>query len=83
MYRFLDGVGKYGTDRHGPDDCKIRHLGFPCLLHKARYIHAEYVQRFAFPCQQYLHYRTTILWLFEHCPSCFVFVLTIRAVDLH
>ena len=31
---FLDGVGKYGTDRHGPDDCKIRHLGF----------HASYIR---------------------------------------
>ena len=57
-------------------------MRFAGSLHKARKTQAKYVQFIAFPRQQHLHNLTTILRLFVHCPSCFLFVLANRAVNL-
>jgi len=59
--RLWDNVGKYGRARQATDDNIIRRMRFACLMPKATNTHSEYVILIAFPLQQWLHKRTSIL----------------------
>jgi hypothetical protein len=64
-------VGKYGTARQATDYNIIRRMRFACRITKATDIHSEYVIFIAFPRQQWLRKRVSVLCLYVHCPSCY------------
>jgi len=67
--RFWDNVEKYGRAGHSTDD-NIRPLRFACWITKATDTHSEYVILFAFPQQQWLYERASVVHLYFCCPSC-------------
>jgi hypothetical protein len=52
---------KYGRTRHATDDNTILRMRFACWITKAKHMHSEYVTRIAFPRQQWLCERASIL----------------------
>jgi hypothetical protein len=54
-------VGKYGTAGQATDDSIIRRMRFACRITKAADTHSEYVTYFAFPRQQCLRERASML----------------------
>jgi hypothetical protein len=54
-------VEKYGTARQATDDNKIRRMRFACWITKATDTHSEYVILTAFPWQQWLLERASML----------------------
>jgi hypothetical protein len=54
-------VEKYGTAGQAIDDNVIRRVRFACSISKATNTHAQYVILTAFPLQQWLHERASIL----------------------
>jgi hypothetical protein len=54
-------VEKYGTARQATGDNIIRHMRFACWITKATDTHSEYVILIAFPQQNLLSERATIL----------------------
>jgi hypothetical protein len=54
-------VEKYGTDRQATDDNIIRRMRFACWITKATDTHSQYVILIAFPRQQSLRERASIL----------------------
>jgi hypothetical protein len=66
--RLWDNVKKYGTARQATDDNIIRRMRFACWINKVTDVHSEYTTLIAFPRQQWLSERTTILRYY----ACFV-----------
>jgi hypothetical protein len=70
-------VEKYGTAGQATDDNKIRRMRFPCWINKATFTQSGYVTGIAFPLQQWLSERTsmlryiTLLVLFPAVVGCF------------
>ena len=60
-YRLSDNVEKYGTARQATDDNIIRRMRFACWITKATDTHSEYVILIAFPRQQWLCKRASML----------------------
>jgi hypothetical protein len=60
-YRLWDNVEKYGTARHATDDNIIRRMRFACWITKATDTHSDYVILTAFPRQQWLRERASVL----------------------
>jgi hypothetical protein len=54
-------VEKYGTARQATDDNIIRRMRIACRITKATDTHSEYVIRIAFPWQQWLRERASVL----------------------
>jgi hypothetical protein len=54
-------VEKYGTARQTTDDNKILRMRFTCWITKATDTHSEYVILIAFPRQQWLRERVSVL----------------------
>jgi len=54
-------VEKYGTAVEATDDYIIRRIGFAYWIPKATNTHSEYVMLIAFPLQQWLHERASML----------------------
>jgi hypothetical protein len=54
-------VEKYGTDRQATDDNIIRRMRFACWITKATDTHSEYVVLLAFPRQQWLRERASMV----------------------
>jgi hypothetical protein len=52
---------KYGTARQATDDNIIRRMRFACWIPKATDTHSEYVMLIAFPRQQWLRERASVL----------------------
>jgi hypothetical protein len=65
-----DNAEKYGTAGQATDDNIIRRMRFACRITKATDTHSEYLIRIAFPRQQWLRERASILRLYAHCLSC-------------
>ena len=63
-------MGKYGTDKQVTDDNIIRRMRFACWITKATDTHSECVILTAFPLQQWLRERASILRLYVQCLSC-------------
>jgi hypothetical protein len=59
-------VEKYGKTRHATDDNIIRRMRFACWITKATGTHSEYVIIIAFPREQWLGERASILRLYVH-----------------
>jgi hypothetical protein len=59
--RLGDNVEKYGTATQATDDNIIRRMRFACWITKATDTHSEYVIIIAFPRQQWLRERTSML----------------------
>ena len=77
----LDNVEKCGTARQATVDSIIRRMRFACCFTKAIDTHSEYVIFIAFPLQQWLYERVSMLNLYVHCLSCYFssgFVLEYR-----
>jgi hypothetical protein len=70
--RLWDNVEKYGTAWQATDDNIIRRMRFTCWITKATDTHPEYVIFIAFPHQQWLRERASMLRLYVHCLSCFI-----------
>jgi hypothetical protein len=72
----LDNVEKYGTARQATVD-SIRRRRFACCFTKAIDTHSEYVIFIAFPLQQWLYDRASMLHLYVQCvvTSAVAFVL--------
>jgi hypothetical protein len=51
----------YGRPGHATDDNIIWHMRLACWITKATNTHSEYVIRIAFPLQQWLHERASML----------------------
>jgi hypothetical protein len=68
--RLGDNVDKYGTVRQATDDNIIRRMRFACWITKAKNTHSEYVILIAFPWEQWLSERASVLCLYLHCLSC-------------
>jgi uncharacterized protein (UPF0305 family) len=66
-YRLWDNVEKYGTARQATDDNIIRRMRFACWITKATDTHSEYVILIAFPWQQWLRERASVL-RYTHIP---------------
>jgi hypothetical protein len=64
--RLWDNMEKYGIARQ-----YIQHICIACWITKATDTHSEYVILTAFPWQQWLRERASVLCLYEHCLSCF------------
>jgi hypothetical protein len=58
---FMRYVEKYGTARQATDDNIIRRMRFACWITKATDTHSEYVILIAFPQQQWLRERASLL----------------------
>jgi len=56
-----DNAEKYCTGRQATHDNIIRRMGISCLINKATDAHPEYVIPIAFPLQQWLRERASIL----------------------
>jgi hypothetical protein len=54
-------VEKYGTARHTTDDTIIQRMRFACWITKVTVTHSEYVALIAFPRQQWLCERASVL----------------------
>jgi hypothetical protein len=54
-------VEKYGTARQATDDNIIRRMCVACWITKATYTHSEYIIVIAFPRQQWLRERASML----------------------
>jgi hypothetical protein len=54
-------VGKFGTAIQATDDDIVRRMRLACWITKATDTHSEYVIFIAFPRQQWLHERASIL----------------------
>jgi hypothetical protein len=63
-------VEKYGRARQATDDNIIRRMRFACWITKATDTHSEYVILIAYPQQQWLRERASILHSYVHCLSC-------------
>jgi len=59
--RLWDNVGKYGTAGQATDDNIIRRVRFACWVIKATDAHSEYAIVIAFPRQQWLRQRASML----------------------
>ena len=59
---------KYGTARQATEDNTIRCMRIACWIPKATNTHLEYVIFIAFPLQQWLHERASLLrYTYVHC----------------
>jgi len=65
-----DNVEKYGTVRQATEDNTIRHTRISYWTTKATNTRSEYVILIAFPRQQCLRKRDTMLRLYVHCLCC-------------
>jgi hypothetical protein len=63
-------VEKYCTARQATDENIIRRMRFACWITKATDTYSEYVILIAFPWQQWLRERASMLRLYVHCMSC-------------
>jgi hypothetical protein len=63
-------VDKYGTARQATDDNKIRRMRFACWIANTIVTHSEYVILIAFPRQQWLRERASVLRLYKRSLSC-------------
>jgi hypothetical protein len=62
-------VEKYGRARQDTDDNIIRRMRFACWISKATDTHSENVIRIAFPLQQWLRERASVLlYTYSACP---------------
>jgi hypothetical protein len=68
-YPLEDNAEKYGTTRQDTDDYIIRLMQAACWITKAVNTHSEYVILTAFPRQQILRERASLLRLLVHCLS--------------
>ena len=59
--RLRNNVYKYGTARQATDDIVIGRMRVACYVTKSINTHSEYVIPIAFPLQQWLHERASIL----------------------
>jgi hypothetical protein len=64
---------KYGTARQATDENIKQRIRFVCWITKATGAHSECVILIAFPRQQWLRERASILRLYLHCPSSFLY----------
>ena len=71
---------KYGKERQAADDSIIRDMRFACWLTKATGKHSEYAVLTAFPQQQWLRVRASMLCLRKLPP---LFLLKNRELVLH
>ena len=71
-YPLLDNVENYGRARQTANDYVIRRKHIACWITKAVDTHTEYVIFIAFPWQQWLHERTSVLRLYVHRLCCHV-----------
>jgi hypothetical protein len=69
-YHISDYVEKCGRARQATDDTILRCMRIACWITKGASTHPEYVILIAFPRQQWLRERTSMLRLFVHCLSC-------------
>ena len=60
---------KYSTARQTTGDNTTRRMHFECRITKDTNAHSEYVALFAFPLQQWLRERASILTLYAHHAS--------------
>jgi len=60
-YRVSDYVEKCGRARQATDDNVLRCMRIACWITKGKNTHPEYVISIAFPLQQWLHERTSVL----------------------
>jgi hypothetical protein len=67
----------YGKDRQARDDIKVWHMRIACWIVEATDTHLEYATLIAFPLQQWLDERASILYyMYIPClivPSCMPF----------
>jgi hypothetical protein len=63
-------VEKYGTAGQATDDNIIRRMRFACWIIKATDTHSEYVILIAFPLQQWLRERASMLRVYVECLCC-------------
>jgi hypothetical protein len=63
-------VERYGRATLATDDNIIRRMRVACWITKATDTHSAYVIRIAFPRQQWLSERASMLTLYVHCLSC-------------
>jgi hypothetical protein len=70
--RLWDNVEKFCGATEATDDNILRRMRFVCWITKATDTHSEYVILIAFPLQQWLRERASILRLYVHCLSCFL-----------
>jgi hypothetical protein len=61
--------GKYGRARQATYRGILQHKRFAYWIIKAKYTHSEYIMFIAFPWQQWLGERTSMLRLYVHCFS--------------
>jgi len=61
-----DNVEKYGGTGQATDDKIIQHMRISCWITKATHTYSEYVVLIAFPLQQWLHERASLLRLYAH-----------------
>jgi len=59
--RLWDTAEKYGTARQATDDITIWRMRFACWIKKATDTHSQHVTFIAFPQQQWLHERASML----------------------
>jgi hypothetical protein len=68
--RLWDNVEKYGRAGQATDDNIIRRMRFACWITKATNTYSEYVILIAFPRQQWLRERASMLRFYAHFLSC-------------
>jgi hypothetical protein len=74
---------EYGTAGQSTDDNIIRRIRIACWIIKAIQTHTEYVTLIAFPRQQWLRERASILRLCVYFLSCFTTLSSCERQSLH
>jgi hypothetical protein len=74
--RLWDNVEKYGRARQATDDSIVRRMRFACWITKATDTHSEFAILIAFPRQQWLRERASLLLLHAYCLCCFPYTVT-------
>ena len=78
---FGNNVQKYGAAGQITCDNIIRRMRTECWITKASEIHSEYVILKAFPRQQRLRERASVLRLYVYCPSLFINIKQLDALN--
>jgi hypothetical protein len=70
--RLWDNVEKYGRAGQATDDNIIRRMRIACWIPKLQTHTQNTCYLIAFPWQQFLHERASMLTSYVHCLSCFI-----------
>jgi hypothetical protein len=76
-------VEKYVPDRQATDNNKIWRMRVLCLISESTNTHPEYAILIAFPLQQWLHERASLLrYMYVHCQDFYILAVALYTLEI-